>query len=125
MPINQKYDIEAVLEACRSFPMDRRKRITFEYVLLADVNDTDDDARRLVKLLAGVPSKVNLIPFNEHPYSEFRRPSDARIASFQKIVADGGLTVLVRTARGDDISAACGQLGAEVDAPRKMLKVVD
>lgn len=125
MPINKKYNIEALLDACRAFPMDRRRRITFEYVLLADVNDTDDDARRLVKLLEGVPSKVNLIPFNEHPYSPFKRPSEARIASFQKIVQDGGLTVLVRTPRGDDISAACGQLGAEVDAPRKMLKVVD
>ena len=125
MPINKRYNIEAVLDACRSFPLKHRRRITFEYVLLAGINDSDDDARRLVKLLKGMPSKVNVIPFNEHPYSPFQRPSAERIAAFQKIVSNGGLDVFVRTPRGDDISAACGQLGAEVDAPRKMLKIVD
>ncbi len=125
MPINKKYNIEQVLDACRAFPMKQRQRITFEYVLLADENDSDADARRLVKLLEGIPAKVNVIPFNEHPYSPFKRPSAERIESFQRIVADSGVAVFVRTPRGDDISAACGQLGAEVDAPRKMLRIVD
>jgi 23S rRNA (adenine2503-C2)-methyltransferase len=125
MPINKKYNIEAVLDACRKFPMKHRQRITFEYVLLADENDSDDDARRLVKLLRGIPAKVNVIPFNEHPYSPFKRPPQERIDAFQRIVSDSGVPVFVRTPRGDDISAACGQLGAEVDAPRKMLKIVD
>ncbi|MCK6545502.1 23S rRNA (adenine(2503)-C(2))-methyltransferase RlmN [Myxococcota bacterium] len=124
MPINKRWNIAELLKACREFPLPERRRITFEYVLLAGVNDTDDDARRLVKLLRGIRCKVNLIPFNEHPYSPFQRPSEATVARFQRIVADGGLSVFVRTARGDDISAACGQLGAEVDAPRKKLVVL-
>lgn len=119
MPINRRWNIEALLEACRRFPLSDRRRITFEYVLLAGVNDHDEDAHRLVRLLRGIRSKVNLIPFNEHPYSPYRRPSEARVARFQAIVRDAGYTVLVRTPRGDDISAACGQLGAEVDAPRR------
>jgi 23S rRNA (adenine2503-C2)-methyltransferase len=124
MPINKRWNIEALLSACKQFPLPKRRRITFEYVLLAGINDTDDDARRLVKLLRPMRSKVNLIPFNEHPYSPFKRPSDERIARFQKIVADGELTAMVRTPRGDDISAACGQLGVEVEAPRSKLHVV-
>lgn len=124
MPINKRYNIAALLDACRQFPLPERRRITFEYVLLAGVNDSDEDARRLVRLIRGLRSKVNLIPFNEHPYSPFKRPSDERVARFQGIVGQAGLTVLVRTPRGDDISAACGQLGAEVDAPRRMLNVL-
>ncbi len=124
MPINKKWNIEALLGACRAFPLPKRRRITFEYVLLAGLNDTDDDARRLVKLLRPLRSKVNLIPFNEHPYSPFARPSDERIARFQEIVTAGGLTAMVRTPRGDDISAACGQLGIEVEAPRSQLRIV-
>ena len=120
MPINKRYNIQALLQACREFPLPPRRRITFEYVLLADVNDSDADARRLVKLLRGIRCKVNLIPFNEHPYSPFKRPSDARVAAFQAIVAGAGVSAFVRTPRGDDISAACGQLGAEVNAPRKL-----
>jgi 23S rRNA (adenine2503-C2)-methyltransferase len=124
MPINKRWNIAALISACKQFPLPKRRRITFEYVLLAGVNDTDDDARRLVKLLRPLRSKVNLIPFNEHPYSPFARPSEERIARFQEIVAQGGLTAMVRTARGDDISAACGQLGAEVEAPRSKLRVI-
>ena len=124
MPINKRWNIEALLDACKQFPLPKRRRITFEYVLLAGVNDSDDDARRLVKLLRPLRSKVNLIPFNEHPYSPFSRPSDQRIARFQEIVANGGLTAMVRTPRGDDISAACGQLGREVEAPHSKLHVV-
>ncbi|MBK6684611.1 MAG: radical SAM protein [Deltaproteobacteria bacterium] len=124
MPINKKWNIKALLQACQEFPLAQRRRITFEYVLLADTNDSDEDARRLVRLLRPFRCKVNLIPFNEHPYSTFKRPSRERVARFQSIVGEAGFTVLVRTARGDEISAACGQLGAEVDAPRRMLNVL-
>jgi 23S rRNA (adenine2503-C2)-methyltransferase len=124
MPINKKYNIATLLKACEDFPLQNRRRITFEYVLLAGVNDTDDDARRLVRLLRSFRCKVNLIPFNEHEYSIFKRPTADRVARFQSIVGAAGLTVLVRTPRGDDISAACGQLGAEVDAPRHKLVVL-
>lgn len=124
MPINKRWNIRALLDACREFPLPERRRITFEYVLLRDVNDTDDDAARLVQLLRPLRSKVNLIPFNEHPYSPFARPSPERIQRFQRIVGDAGLSVFLRTPRGDDISAACGQLGVEVNAPRRRLTVV-
>lgn len=124
MPINKKWNIKALLEACQAFPLAQRRRITFEYVLLADTNDSDEDARRLVRLLRPFRCKVNLIPFNEHPYSPFKRPGPERIARFQSIVGAAGFTVMVRTPRGDEISAACGQLGAEVDAPRRMLQVL-
>lgn len=124
MPINKRWPIAELLEACRRFPLPERRRITFEYVMLAGVNDSEDDARRLIRLLRGLRAKVNLIPFNEHPYSAFKRPSEAVVARFQKIVADTYLPIFVRTPRGDDISAACGQLGVEVDAPRKKLVVL-
>jgi 23S rRNA (adenine2503-C2)-methyltransferase len=127
MPINKRYNIEALLDACRAFPLPERRRITFEYVLLKGVNDTLDDARRLVGLLKGLRCKVNLIPFNEHPRSPFERPPQRTIDAFQRHLVDRGLSVFVRTPRGDDISAACGQLGLEVDravAPAASLTVV-
>lgn len=124
MPINRKYPIKTLLDACREFPLPKRRRITFEYVLLADVNDSDADADRLRRLLSPLRSKVNLIPFNEHPYVPFRRPSAAKVRRFQDRVARSGLSVFVRTPRGDDISAACGQLGREVDAPKRKLTVL-
>lgn len=124
MPINKKYPIKTLLDACRSFPLPKRRRITFEYVLLDGVNDSDADADRLKRLLEPLRSKVNLIPFNEHPYVPFKRPSESRVARFQQRVAQSGLSVFVRTPRGDDISAACGQLGREVDAPKRTLTVV-
>ncbi|MCC7386772.1 MAG: radical SAM protein [Deltaproteobacteria bacterium] len=117
MPINRRYDIKTLLAACREFPLPERRRITFEYVLLKGVNDSLEDARRLVTLLRGLRSKVNLIPFNEHPKSPFERPAQAVIDRFQSVLVAQGLSVFVRTARGDDISAACGQLGVEVDRP--------
>ena len=120
MPINRRYNIAAVLDACRAFPLANRRRITFEYVLLAGVNDSDEDARRLARLLRGIRSKVNLIPFNEHPFSPFVSPTAERVVSFQRIVQGAGYSVFVRTARGDDISAACGQLGREVDRPKRL-----
>ena len=110
VPVNRKYDLEALIEACRRFPATRRSRITFEYVLLSGVNDTPADARRLVKLLDGIKGKVNLLPLNAAPGIPFDRPDDARVDAFAKILADKGLTVSVRKSRGRDIRAACGQL---------------
>jgi 23S rRNA (adenine2503-C2)-methyltransferase len=113
VPINRRYGIEDVIEACRKFPLKKRSRITFEYVLLAGVNDQPESARTLAKLLAGVKSKVNLIPLNAAPGIPFERPSDEAIDRFAKILADRGLTVSVRKSRGRDIRAACGQLIVE------------
>jgi hypothetical protein len=113
VPINRKYSIEALLDACRRFPLKRRERITFEYVMLKDVNDTPDDARRLVRLLHGIRAKVNLLPLNEAAGIPFERPSEGAVNRFAKILADRGLTVSVRKSRGRDIRAACGQLITE------------
>jgi 23S rRNA (adenine2503-C2)-methyltransferase len=113
MPVNRKYSLKQLLDGCRKLPLPRRKRITFEYVLLSGVNDSERDAAALIKLLSGIPSKVNIIPFNPHPGGEFHRPSDAAIARFQKVLHDGGVQVNVRRPRGDDIQAACGQLQSE------------
>jgi len=113
VPINRKYGLKELLDACRRFPVKRRDRITFEYVMLKDVNDTDEDARRLVRLLSGIRAKVNLLPLNEAAGIPFERPSDARINRFAQIVAERGLTVSVRKSRGRDIRAACGQLITE------------
>jgi 23S rRNA (adenine2503-C2)-methyltransferase len=113
VPINRKYGLKELLDACRRFPVKRRDRITFEYVMLKDVNDTDDDARRLVRLLTGIKAKVNLLPLNEAAGIPYERPSDARVNRFAQIVADRGLTVSVRKSRGRDIRAACGQLITE------------
>jgi 23S rRNA (adenine2503-C2)-methyltransferase len=113
MPVNRKYPLTQLLESCRSLPIPRRKRITFEYVLLGSVNDSEQDAHDLVKLLKGIPSKVNVIPFNPHPGGRYVRPSDERIARFQNVLHDAGVQVNVRRPRGDDIQAACGQLQGE------------
>lgn len=112
MPVNKKYPLKSLLDACRRFPLEPRRRITFEYVMLAGVNDTAEDARRLIRLLKGIPSKVNLIPFNPYKGSSFERPSDETVLRFQKILLDGNLTALIRKSKGQDISAACGQLKA-------------
>jgi len=113
VPINKKYGVADIIAACRRFPLNRRSRITFEYVLLAGVNDSPQDARRLAKLLAGVKAKVNLIPLNAAPGIPFERPADAAIDRFAKIVADHDVRVSVRKSRGRDIRAACGQLIVE------------
>jgi len=113
VPVNRKYGLNDLLDACRKFPLRRRNRITFEYVLLAGVNDTPDDARRLVTLLAGIRAKVNLLPLNEAPGLPFRRPIDAHVDRFAQILADHHITVMVRKSRGRDIRAACGQLIVE------------
>jgi 23S rRNA (adenine2503-C2)-methyltransferase len=113
VPPNRKYPLEAILEACRRFPLKKRNRITFEYVLLKGVNDTPEDARRLAKLLSGIKSKVNLIPLNPAPGIPYERPSDERVDRFAQILADRHITVSVRKSRGRDIRAACGQLIVE------------
>ena len=113
VPPNRKYPLADILDACRRFPLKKRSRITFEYVLLDGVNDTPEDARRLVKLIAGIPAKVNLIPLNPAPGIPFDRPSDARVDRFDQLLADRHVTVSVRKSRGQDIRAACGQLIVE------------
>jgi 23S rRNA (adenine2503-C2)-methyltransferase len=113
VPLNKKYGVTDIIEACKRFPLKRRSRITFEYVLLAGVNDGPEDARRLAKLLAGVKSKVNLIPLNAAAGIPFERPSDVAIDRFATILAEHHLTVSVRKSRGRDIRAACGQLIVE------------
>jgi 23S rRNA (adenine2503-C2)-methyltransferase len=113
VPINRKYGIEELLAVCRRFPLKRRERITFEYVMLKDVNDTPEDARRLVRLLTGIKAKINLLPLNEAAGIPFERPSDAAVNRFARILADRGVTVSVRKSRGRDIRAACGQLITE------------
>jgi 23S rRNA (adenine2503-C2)-methyltransferase len=113
VPINRKYGVEDIIAACRRFPLKKRGRITFEYVLLSGTNDSPEDARRLSKLLAGVKAKVNLIPLNAAAGIPFERPSDEAIDRFAGILADHGITVSVRKSRGRDIRAACGQLIVE------------
>lgn len=113
VPLNRKYRIEDVVAACRRFPVKRRDRITFEYVLLDAVNDAPDDARRLVRLLTGIKAKVNLIPLNEAAGIPFTRPSDDRVNAFAQVLAEHRITVSVRKSRGRDIRAACGQLIVE------------
>ncbi len=113
VPPNRKYPLAEILETCRRFPLKKRSRITFEYVLLDGVNDTPEDARRLARLLSGIKSKVNLIPLNPAPGIPFERPSDERVDRFAQILADRHITVSVRKSRGRDIRAACGQLIVE------------
>ncbi len=123
MPINRRYPLEALLDTCRRLPLANRQRITFEYTLIAGVNDSEADAHRLASLLRGIPSKVNLIAMNEHPASTFEAPEYARVRRFQDILQAAGYTAFLRTRRGDDIAAACGQLGerapegVEIDSP--------
>jgi 23S rRNA (adenine2503-C2)-methyltransferase len=127
VPINRKYSLRDLIDACRRFPLAKRRRITFEYVLLNGVNDTPEDARRLASLLAGVKAKVNLLPLNEAPGIAFTRPSDDRVNTFAKILADRDVTVSVRKSRGRDIRAACGQLiveGEKASAGQRLAKEI-
>jgi len=112
MPINRKFNLKKLLDTLRAFPLEKRRRITFEYVLLAGVNDTMADAKRLVRLLKGIPCKVNLIPWNPHAGAPYERPTPEAIEEFQQAVRRNGLPAYLRTPRGDDIDAACGQLAA-------------
>ena len=120
MPINNKYPLEELLEACRQYPgTSENRRITFEYVMLAGVNDSDDCAHELIDILNGIPAKVNIIPFNKWPNSDFECSSRNRIMAFARILEDGGLDAPIRRPRGEDILAACGQLKSESQRLKK------
>jgi 23S rRNA (adenine2503-C2)-methyltransferase len=110
IPINKKWNIESLLTACRSFPLDQRRRITFEYVLIEGINDSPQDARRLVDLLQGLRKKINLIPLNADPLIPLKPSSNERVLAFQRILVDHDITAYIRRPRGEDISAACGML---------------
>ena len=109
--VNKAHPLEALMKACRAFPLKPHRRLTFEYVLLRDENDSAQDAARLVKLIRGMRCKVNLIPFNEFPGSPFRRPADETVLRFQAIVTKSGIDAYIRKSKGRDILGACGQLG--------------
>jgi 23S rRNA (adenine2503-C2)-methyltransferase len=113
MPINKKYNIKTILDACRAFPLPKRRRITFEYVLLKDINDSVRHAEETAQLLDSIPSKINLIPLNEVPGLKLKRPDDSTVITFQKKLINKGLTAIIRKSKGADISAACGQLSGK------------
>ena len=120
VPINKRWNIETLLDALREYPKkSNSERITFEYVMLKDVNDSDEDARRLVKLISGIPAKINLIPFNEWPGAPYQRSDWSRIESFADIIYKAGYASPIRTPRGEDIMAACGQLKSATERARK------
>jgi len=123
VPINKKWNIEALLDALRAYPKaSNSERITFEYVMLKGVNDSDEDALRLVQLIEGIPAKINLIPFNEWPGAPYERSSNNRIRAFSDIVYNAGYSSPVRKPRGEDIMAACGQLKSASERARKSRK---
>jgi len=119
MPVNRKYPIRSLLDACRRYPLKPRRMLTVEYVLISGINDSVEDARRLVRLLKGIRCKVNLIPLNSHEES-LQRPSDVSVLAFQKVLTDNDMTALIRESKGQDILAACGQLrGRHAGGPEK------
>jgi 23S rRNA (adenine2503-C2)-methyltransferase len=115
MPVNRRYPLEQLMKACSEFPLPGRRKITFEYVMLGGVNDSIDDAKRMLRLISGIPNKVNLIPFNEHEGCGFRSPKQSAIDAFHKYLIDRHVTVITRDSRGGDISAACGQLKGRLE----------
>ena len=120
VPINKKWNIAALLDALRAYPgLTNSERITFEYVMLQGVNDSKEDAHRLVNLIRGIPAKINLIPFNEWPGAPYKRSSGNRIHAFADIIHDAGYASPIRTPRGEDIMAACGQLKSATEKQRK------
>jgi len=126
VPINKKWPIAELLDALRAYPKaSNSERITFEYVMLKDVNDSDEDARRLVKLIKGIPAKINLIPFNEWPGAPYERSDWQRIERFADIVYKAGYASPIRTPRGEDIMAACGQLKSATERARKSRKQIE
>jgi len=126
VPVNKKWNIETLLNALREYPKaTNSERITFEYVMLKGVNDTDEDAHRLVKLLDGIPAKVNLIPFNEWPSAPYERSSNNRIRAFATILMNAGYASPIRTPRGEDIMAACGQLKSATERARKSKREIE
>jgi 23S rRNA (adenine2503-C2)-methyltransferase len=126
VPINRKWNIATLLGALRDYPrLSNSERITFEYVMLKGVNDSDEDARRLVRLIAGIPAKINLIPFNPWPGAPYERSDWARIEAFADIVYKAGYASPIRTPRGEDIMAACGQLKSETERARRVRAPAD
>ncbi|WP_299562645.1 23S rRNA (adenine(2503)-C(2))-methyltransferase RlmN [uncultured Sulfitobacter sp.] len=126
VPINKRWNIEKLLDALREYPkVSNSERITFEYVMLDGVNDSDADAHRLVKLIEGIPAKINLIPFNEWPGAPYKRSSNNRIRAFSEIVYKAGYASPVRKPRGEDIMAACGQLKSETERARKSKRAIE
>ncbi len=117
MPINLKYPLESLISACRSFPLPNRRMITFEYILIKDINDSDEDALKLASLLSGIRSKINLIPLNPIPNSDLSPPSPENIMHFQKILINKHFTAIIRKSKGSDIMAACGQLSGTTHNP--------
>jgi 23S rRNA (adenine2503-C2)-methyltransferase len=124
VPINRKYPLAELLAACKEFiEGDKRRKVTFEYVMLDGVNDSDAQARALIRILQGVPAKVNLIPFNPFPQTRYRRSPPERIERFRQLLLKSGLIAITRKTRGDDIDAACGQLVGRVqDRSRRELR---
>lgn len=116
MPVNRRYPLAELMAACRRYPQPPHQRITFEYILIKGVNDTQADAKRLVKLLHGIRAKVNLIPFNEHPGSAFETPDESTIRAFQVYLLDRQIVAIRRASKGQDISAACGQLKGRLES---------
>jgi 23S rRNA (adenine2503-C2)-methyltransferase len=110
MPVNRRYPLNELMRACKQFPLPGRRKVTFEYVMLGGVNDSLEDAKRLLRLISDIPNKVNLIPFNEHEGCDFKAPTQAAIDAFHSYLIDRHVTVITRDSRGGDISAACGQL---------------
>ncbi|MEL7279664.1 MAG: 23S rRNA (adenine(2503)-C(2))-methyltransferase RlmN [Pseudomonadota bacterium] len=126
VPINRKWNIETLLDALRAYPKaSNSERITFEYVMLKDVNDSDEDARRLVQLIKGIPAKINLIPFNEWPGAPHERSDWERIERFADIIYKAGYASPIRTPRGEDIMAACGQLKSATERERKPRREIE
>ncbi|MTJ03073.1 MAG: 23S rRNA (adenine(2503)-C(2))-methyltransferase RlmN [Sediminimonas qiaohouensis] len=126
VPINKRWNIETLLDALREYPKaSNSERITFEYVMLEGVNDSDEDARRLVKLIEGIPAKINLIPFNEWPGAPYKRSSNNRIHAFADIIYKAGYASPIRTPRGEDIMAACGQLKSASERQRKSRRQIE
>ncbi len=125
VPINKKWNLEALVAALAAYPrVSNSERITFEYVMLKDVNDSDEDARRLIQLIKGIPAKINLIPFNEWPGAPYQRSDPDRIKAFAHIVYEAGYASPVRRPRGEDIMAACGQLKSATERARKSRKEI-
>ena len=118
MPVNRSYPLKELMKACREFPLPGRRKVTFEYVMLGGVNDSLEDAKRMLKLISDIPNKVNLIPFNEHEGCYFKAPTRAAIDAFHKYLIDRHVTVITRDSRGGDISAACGQLKGKLEKHR-------
>jgi 23S rRNA (adenine2503-C2)-methyltransferase len=119
MPVNRKYPLRELLQACREFPLPSRRKITIEYVMIGGVNDSLEDAKRLLRLTSDIPNKVNLIPFNEHEGCGFKAPTRAAVDAFHKFLIDRHVTVITRDSRGGDISAACGQLKGRLERREK------